>query len=296
VGDTVVQRQRRAVDQRGVTVRTLDDGLAILTAVVPEWIAHAIYDRLTQMAAHITDARRHDPEPEQAGRTDSAASSSDARTIISDDGGTFAVDPDAGVAPASTDTRTTDQLRADILSDLLLAAAPSDVLGSALAAVRAHVQVTIAATTLAGVDEAPADLDGHGPLDPDVARGLAARAAGWSRLFLDAGGHVTRTDSYTPTAGMKRFLRARDQRCRFPGCRTPVHRCDIDHNHDHAKGGATALDNLAHLCRDHHMLKHPDIPGLHRWTAKQLPDGTLTWTSPLGRSYRDCAPRRVMFT
>jgi hypothetical protein len=75
----------------------------------------------------------------------------------------------------------------------------------------------------------------------------------------------------------------------------PVHRCDIDHNHDHARGGKTQIDNLAHLCRRHHTLKHPDIPDAHRWTARQERDGTITWHSPLGRDYTDRPTHRVMF-
>ncbi|MFF7294275.1 HNH endonuclease signature motif containing protein, partial [Microbacterium sp. NPDC008134] len=153
-----------------------------------------------------------------------------------------------------------------------------------------------AATTLAGLDDHPAELDGHGPLDPDIARTLAGHNNGWTRLFLDPDGMVTETDTYTPTEPMRRYLRARDQHCRFPGCRMPVHRCELDHNHDHAKGGKTAITNLAHLCRTHHQLKHPDTDPDHRWTAHQHPNGTLHWTSPLGRLHADSAPRRVMFT
>src|SRR5690606_24856642 len=133
------------------------------------------------------------------------------------------------------------------------------------------VQVTVAATTLAGLDDRPAQLDGHGVLHPDAARALAGRASNWTRLFLDATGLVTRTDTYMPTAGMRRHLVARDQHCRFPGCRMPVHRCELDHTHDHAQGGSTSLGNLAHLCRTHHALKHPDVPEPHRWTVRQLP-------------------------
>jgi hypothetical protein len=95
---------------------------------------------------------------------------------------------------------------------------------------------------------------------------------------------------------MKRYLRARDQHCRFPGCRAPAHRCQIDHNRDHAKGGPTAVSNLALFCTSHHPLKHPDVDDRDRWTAKQLDDGVILWTSPLGRSYTDEPPLRVMFT
>jgi hypothetical protein len=94
---------------------------------------------------------------------------------------------------------------------------------------------------------------------------------------------------------MKKFLRARDQRCRFPGCHVPASRCEIDHNHDHAQGGRTELSNLADFCAGHHPLKHPDLDDVLRWTARQLPDGTVRWTSPLGRDYDDHPPRRVMF-
>ncbi len=327
VGNDVVQRERRAVQERGVTVRSLDDGLALLTAVLPEWIAHAIHDRLASMARQIVRARDEQPAEPGGGQASAiftpardtfvldpdadAALDPDADAILDPDADAILVpdadailDPDAALDPEALldadlriapDVRTIDQIRADVFSDLLLTGAPSDVIGTGLESVRAHVQVTIAATTLAGIDDRPAELNGHGPLDPDVARALAGRSAGWARLFLDPRGHVRCTDSYVPTAGMKRHLRARDRHCRFPGCRMPVLRCQIDHNHDHAMGGATSLDNLAHLCVAHHTLKHPDIPDRHRWTARQLSDGTVTWTSPLGRSYADRATRRVMF-
>ncbi|GAA3944106.1 HNH endonuclease signature motif containing protein [Microbacterium soli] len=193
------------------------------------------------------------------------------------------------------DDRTMDQLRADLFADLLLASAPSEVHGTGLEGIHATIQVTVAASTLAGADDRPAELDGHGPLHPDVARALAGSRTGWTRLFLSPAGLVEETDTYTPTEPMRRFLRARDQHCRFPGCRMPVHRCDIDHNHDHAAGGPTAIGNLAHLCRSHHALKHPDVADTARWTVTQLADQTLRWHSPTGRTYPDRVPRRVMF-
>lgn len=124
---------------------------------------------------------------------------------------------------------------------------------------------------------------------------LGGFAPSLDRLFLDHRGMVTATDSYTPTANMKRFLRARDQHCRFPGCRAPVRRSQGDHNHDHAKGGATDLANLALFCTGHHPIKHPHLPDEDRWTATQQDGGVIEWTSPLGRVYSDTPPTRVMF-
>lgn len=342
-GETLVERHRRAAEERCVTVKSLDDGLALLTAVLPEWIATAISDRLNRMTKQVVHARadreivpqpswfegdaealpsealpsgspRPDsprPEsphpdslhpdslhpdslhPEDFALDDPAFDLSAPGVIRGTDGETFATDPEIEHFPA--DTRTWAQVQTDLFTDLLLTADPSAANGDGLDGIHARIQVTVAASTLTGADDRPAELDGHGPLHPDVARDLAGRNTGWSRLFLDPTGMVVETDTYTPTEGMRRFLRARDQHCRFPGCRMPVHRCEIDHNHDHAKGGRTRLDNLGHFCRSHHTLKHPDIPDPHRWTAQQERDGGITWQSPLGRAYSDPPPRRVMF-
>ena len=206
------------------------------------------------------------------------------------------VDPDSPcIIRLSNDPRTYDQLRADLLADLLLTTNPSDAHGTALGSIRATVQVTVAATTLLGDDDRPAELDGHGPIHPDTARTLAGANSGWTRLFLNPGGMVTETDTYTPTEPMRRFLRARDQHCRFPGCRMPIHRCESDHNLDWALGGKTSTDNLAYFCKTHHGLKHPDLPDFARWTARQTEDQTVEWISPTGHAYPDSAPRRVMF-
>lgn len=305
VGETVGERHRRAAGERFVKVRSVGDGLALLTAVLPEWVATAISDRLTQMTRQVVSTR-DDREPvldpwmaDESGDSlfiedfalDDPAFDPYEGFIFSDD--TFAADPE--VEHVAPDTRTWDQVRADLFADLLLTADPSAAQGEGLDNISARIQVTVAATTLSGSDDRPAELDGHGPLLPDIARTLAGCNTGWSRLFLSPTGMVTETDTYTPTEGMRRFLRARDQHCRFPGCRMPVHRCDIDHNSDHAKGGKTRLDNLAHFCRSHHVLKHPDNPAPHRWTAQQRQDGTITWFSPLGRAYPDRPSSRVMF-
>jgi hypothetical protein len=300
-------------------MRTLDDGLALLQVVLPEHLAAAIFDRLTKLAQQVIATRdEQDPvlspdaldlgddavflhhlAPDDPLRDDPALNDHhfdrdplDAHVIF---GGsdTFTTDPCIEHVPA--DERTLDQVRTDLLTDLLLASDPSETSGTGLDNIQARIQVTVAASTLAGDDDRPAELDGFGPLHPDVARGLAARASGWSRLFLDHTGMVTATDAYVPTEAMRRHLRARDQRCRFPGCHVPVHRCQIDHNHDHAKGGRTSNDNLSHFCPGHHALKHPDIHGRYRWAARQLPGGEIEWTSPIGRVYTDTAPRRVMF-
>jgi hypothetical protein len=190
----------------------------------------------------------------------------------------------------SVDDRTLDQRRADILADLLLAGAPA-ALADGLQAIRGHVQVTVPVLTLAGVQESGATLAGYGPIDPETARCLAADAPGWDRVMTHpVTGATLAVDRYRPSADLLRALRVRDEHCRFPGCRQPAHRCDVDHTHDAALGGETQIDNLAHLCRRHHTLKHAT-----HWQVRQLGGGTLEWTSPTGLVYIDVPSPTLRF-
>ncbi|WP_256728918.1 DUF222 domain-containing protein [Microbacterium oleivorans] len=191
------ERHREAAAQRCVRVVHDADGMSTVTATVPTVLATGMIDRLTQIAQTVKDARG------------------------GDSGAAFGIDS----AP-QLDARTMDQLRADALTDLVLGGAPvvdpasgSDGAGP-LGAIRARVQVVITADTLAGKDEHPAEAVGAALVDAQTVRELAAQTTTWDRLFI---GPVSRTpveiDTYRPTAAMSRLLKARDQHCRFPGCR-----------------------------------------------------------------------------
>jgi hypothetical protein len=86
------------------------------------------------------------------------------------------------------------------------------------------------------------------------------------------------TDAYTPTAAQRRFVTARDRRCRHPGCRSKAGWADLDHTIPHAEGGPTDCDNLCCLCRRHHRLK-THAPG---WRFRLDADGNLLVTTPSG--------------
>lgn len=197
---------------------------------------------------------------------------------------------------ADGDTRTFDNIRCDIAFDKLLSGTSTTLHGTGLEALKGQVNVTLSAKFLSGDAEGMAELDGYGALDPELAFELAGINPVWTKLFLDNTGEVVSTGSYSPTAQMRRTLRARDKTCRRVGCRRPATQCQIDHTHDWAKGGKTELGNLAHLCVRHHALKHPQVADEHRWYVEQIEPGVLKWTSPTGQTYIDRPEPRVMFT
>jgi hypothetical protein len=187
-----------------------------------------------------------------------------------------AVDACARATGGPTDSRTADQRRADALVDLLT--------GRTRTAPASTVQVTVPLSTLLGGDQ-PGELAGIGPIPAPMARRVAADGL-WRWLattddgtLIDAGRR-----SYRPPAALADLIRGRDQTCRFPGCRQPARRCDLDHTVPYP-AGPTNANNLASLCRHHHLLKHKA-----GWTVRQHPNGRLTWTSPAGRSYATSPP------
>ncbi|BBY74729.1 hypothetical protein MPRF_16280 [Mycolicibacterium parafortuitum] len=146
-----------------------------------------------------------------------------------------------------------------------------------------HVIAT--ADTVAGHSNTAGYLAGYGIIDAELVRELAREA---TRRLVEAPPFDERQAvTYRPSAALARFIRARDLTCRFPGCDVPATRCDIDHtiafdHHDPTAGGQTVPWNLACYCRTHHRHKTHDTG----WNDRQLPDGTIIWTSPSGHQYR----------
>ncbi len=88
---------------------------------------------------------------------------------------------------------------------------------------------------------------------------------------------------YVPSPTLANFVRCRDLTCRFPGCDKPAQYCDLDHTVAYPVG-PTHPSNLKCLCRFHHLLK-TFYNGVRGWRDRQLPDGTIIWTSPTGHTY-----------
>ncbi len=57
---------------------------------------------------------------------------------------------------------------------------------------------------------------------------------------------------------MKKQLMLNQPTCTIPGCTTPSTWCDAHHIHHWINGGITSVENLALLCRRHHVMLHND--------------------------------------
>ena len=98
---------------------------------------------------------------------------------------------------------------------------------------------------------------------------------------------------YRPSARLAEFIRVRDMFCRFPGCDVPADRCDIDHVEPWPLG-PTHPSNLNCKCRSHHLMK-TFWGGPDGWRDAQLPDATVIWTAPDGRTYTTKPGSRLFF-
>lgn len=197
----------------------------------------------------------------------------------------------ARAAHAGGDPRTLHQLRADVFAALLLGRGQPDdeaatsAAGGTGSTGPVRVDVTIAASSLLGLDELPAHLAGYGPIDPVTARALAVGGV-WRRIVTDdLSGTVLDVGRtrYRPPADMAEHVRVRDRTCVFPGCGMPARRADLDHTIDffaHGNRGDTGAGNLGPLCRAHHQLKT-----VGAFTLRQSEPGRFEWTSPLGLRY-----------
>ncbi|MEV0890557.1 HNH endonuclease [Promicromonospora sp. NPDC050262] len=198
----------------------------------------------------------------------------------------------AGTTDASANTSATDGPvcpcggRAPVVQETVVRVTPT----------RPVVRVTVPASTLLGLDDAPGELDGFGPIPAETAR-LLAEDATWRRLVTDPVTGVLvdySSQAYTPGKVLRAAVEARDGTCTFIGCDTPATTCDLDHidPFDHewreragAAGknqpGQTNAWNLHALCRRHHLLKTHAGWGVERDPVT----GITTWTTPAGSTH-----------
>ncbi|MFD1848182.1 DUF222 domain-containing protein, partial [Arthrobacter flavus] len=177
--DSITTRKAAAVEDRHVELTPAHDGMAWFSAYLPAEQACGIEHRLTFMAR----ALQHPHEDRTLTQL---------KTDVLTDLLTHHCEPSTTGNPGTTSTHTTGT------GNPATGAPATGALGTAggggvssgaggvdLAAVlgvHPVVFVTVPVMTLLG-GEAPADLAGYGPIDPDTARNLAAHAKGFTRIL-----------------------------------------------------------------------------------------------------------------
>ncbi|WP_348536248.1 HNH endonuclease signature motif containing protein [Mobilicoccus caccae] len=83
-------------------------------------------------------------------------------------------------------------------------------------------------------------------------------------------------------------MQLRDKGCSFPGCTAPSSWCDGHHITHWAAGGRTDLNNLALLCRHHHVEVH------RKGHTATVDDDAVHWVrsdgTPIGNRPRPDTP------
>jgi hypothetical protein len=190
------------------------------------------------------------------------------------------VDTIARALKTPGEDRTLEQLRADVLSDLLLGKLTGH--RGALGTIFLHIPIG----TALGITENGCVLEGHGPVPGEIGRRIMNDPNSvWRTVLTDPASGAVLDVGRTrrrPPAALADLIRVRDRECRMTGCHRPAHHCEIDHAQPWRDHGTTSKDNLDCLCRQHNLLK--EKPGwdfhYHRET------GELTVATPVGRTHR----------
>lgn len=192
------------------------------------------------------------------------------------------------------EARTMDQLRADVLLDLIKGTRNAGRTGGG------GVDLYADLPSLARMTEAPGELAGYGPVIADIARQVAERQLDtewrWTILDPDTGRTIgTGTTRRRPTRDQRHQVTGRDPICVFPGCRMPARNCDLDHRTPWAESHATTTDGLSPLCRhDHNKVRHRfgwryepllETDSDEEELTHRIWRGDYQWTSRLGHVY-----------
>ena len=173
-----------------------------------------------------------------------------------------------GLAPMGMPASPTDPCRAD---------GPPAVPG-------VDVKVVVDLPTLLGLAENPGELPGYGPIDPELSRQLSA-SGDWSRWVTDPVTGYLLDDGTRrfPSAGLARYIRARDARCGTPAC-TRTTNLDVDHTPTWASTHTTNAQQLALAC-----IRHNRSRDANGWDTPH----PNTWTTLGGRTYLNI-PHQVL--
>ena len=275
--------------------------LAAETCALPEDTCRQVIDQILPLAAELTTGQLRarvrrlvitvDPDAADRRQTEAltrrrlehgldsdGTATLTGRNLPPDRAATAAarIDALARATKRAGDTRTMDELRADLYLDILNGHPTPDGSGG--------VELVVPLATLTGLSQQPGEIKGWGPVLAEVARKVAdnQRDGAWRFTAVDEDGGLVAHGGLRrrPTGREAAFVKARDRTCRAPGCRTPAHRADLDHTVAWEDGGPTTAANLGVLCRHCHGYKHSD--GVE---VEQPTPGTFVWRTRLGHTY-----------
>ena len=299
------------IDRALLTVEPEDAALRLPKAIAARHVCHPrrLPDGMAGIWAVLpaTEAARVDATLEATART--ARAVGDPRTLdqLRADTLTDLATGQALLAGAAVPSATREEKRAhepngavgegpghehaDQGSDPVSARAPARQRAPGVRIPSIRIDVTVALSTVMGLDEQPAELAGLGPIPAEQARALAAEGV-WRRIVTDpltgAVLDVGRT-RYRPPAALANHVQARDRVCAGPRCSVPADHCDLDHTTEYhgapANGspapGTTSADNLGPLSRRCHRLKTDG-----GFALAQTAPGVFEWHTPAGLAYR----------
>ena len=194
----------------------------------------------------------------------------------------------------ATETTFDDRSRGQVMADTLVervtgrpAEAPEPV----------ALNLVMSDQALWGQDNAPAVLDGYGPIPASVAQRMVRGAvvdeqslATLRRLYRHPeSGSLVAMESRSRffPKGLAGFIGMRDRTCRTPYCDAPIrHR---DHATPRNRGGPTSATNGLGECERCNYTK--EAPGWRVSTADENGVHTAEFVTPTGAAYRSTAPR-----
>src|SRR6266571_698514 len=176
--------------------------------------------------------------------------------------------------PVKDDARNYGQRSVDALMELCRQGGSGGKRDGAGA--RPQLIIRASLDTLAGTRGAPAgELEGGGTVPAETVQRYACDSAITRITGQGELEHELNHASRTLPASTRRALEARDRHCVFPGCTRPTVWCDGHHLVWWTRGGATALPNLALLCRPHHRMVHEE-----GWRLVRHQDGRFSAIPP----------------
>src|SRR3984957_14972044 len=193
----------------------------------------------------------------------------------------------------AADTTFDDRSRGQVMADTLVERVTGRPAGEPASVA---LNLVMSDQALWGADNAPAVLDGYGPIPASVAHRLVRDAvadersvATLRRLYRDpktASLVAIESRSRFFPKGLAGFIGVRDRTCRTPYCDAPIrHR---DHATPHNRGGPTSATNGLGTCERCNYTK--EAPGWRVTAADENGVHTAEFVTPTGASYRSTAP------